>query len=65
MSVTINGELNTIVANNATIQIRDGLKIPIGTTEQRPDTPIPGMIRFNVSTNRVEGYNGSFWGDLA
>ena len=35
--------------------------IPTGTTAQRPGTPAIGMMRFNTTTVRFEGYNGSAW----
>jgi len=34
---------------------------PVGTTAQRPGTPQSGMVRFNSTTSRFEGYNGSEW----
>ena len=34
---------------------------PTGTTAQRPTTPQAGMVRFNSTTSRFEGYNGSEW----
>jgi hypothetical protein len=39
------------------------LKIPVGTTAQRP-TPAAGKIRFNDDTDKFEGYDGSAWGQL-
>lgn len=43
----------------------DAIKIPIGTTAQRP-TGASGLIRFNTTTSKYEGYNGntSQWGAL-
>ena len=44
------------------------LKIPVGTTAQRPSTPAAGMIRIN--SDKYEGYytlevyNGSIWVDI-
>ncbi len=38
--------------------------IPVGTTAQRPAMGIQGMIRFNTTTNRFEGYNGVAWVNL-
>lgn len=38
--------------------------IPVGTTAQRPSSPVAGMMRFNSETNQFEGYNGSTWGQL-
>jgi len=37
------------------------LKIPSGTTAQRPSSPTVGMIRYNTSNSEVEGYIGSDW----
>jgi hypothetical protein len=37
---------------------------PVGTTEQRPASPVAGMVRFNSDTNEFEGYNGSEWASL-
>lgn len=42
----------------------DGIRIPIGTTAQRPLTPKKGVIRFNTTRNRFEGYNGNRWVNL-
>ena len=35
--------------------------LPRGTTAERPSTPVAGMIRFNVTTNSAEYYNGTEW----
>ncbi len=35
--------------------------LPAGNTATRPSNPETGMIRFNISTNKVEGYDGTFW----
>ena len=37
------------------------IKIPVGTTAQRPASPATGMMRFNNVTASVEYYNGSAW----
>jgi hypothetical protein len=39
------------------------LKIPVGTTGQQP-TPATGMLRFNSSSTKFEGYNGTAWGSI-
>lgn len=36
-----------------------GLVIPVGTTAQRPSSPLQGLIRYNTSISQFEGYNGS------
>ena len=37
------------------------LKIPTGSTLQRPSVPVTGQIRYNSSLSRYEGYNGTNW----
>ena len=37
------------------------MQFPVGTTAQRPGSPSSGMVRFNSTTSRFEGYNGSEW----
>jgi len=41
-----------------------GVKIPVGTTAQRPVSATEGTIRFNSFTNRVEVYDGSSWAEV-
>jgi hypothetical protein len=38
-------------------------RLNVGTTAQRP-TPVTGMVRYNVTTGKFEGYNASAWGAL-
>ena len=40
------------------------LKMPVGTTAQRPATPVVGDLRFNSSLTQYEGYSGSAWGSI-
>jgi hypothetical protein len=35
--------------------------LPLGTSAQRPGSATTGMIRFNSTVSRYEGYNGSEW----
>lgn len=37
------------------------VKVPAGTTAQRPASPIVGMVRYNTDTGLVEQYNNSGW----
>lgn len=46
---------------NTTINDSGFLKIPSGTTAQRPGSPSAGMIRFNTDLNSIEHYTGSYW----
>jgi hypothetical protein len=39
----------------------DYLKIPTGTTAQRPSSPEAGYIRFNTTISKFEIYNGTDW----
>lgn len=40
------------------------IDIPVGTTAQRPGSPNNGMIRYNTTLTRYEGYSGAAWGAL-
>lgn len=37
---------------------------PVGTTAQRPATPVTGMLRFNTTVGKFEQYNGTTWGSI-
>lgn len=39
----------------------DGIKLPEGTTAQRPGSPRNGELRFNTTTNLAEYYTGTEW----
>jgi hypothetical protein len=36
-------------------------QLPVGTTAQRPASPVTGQMRFNSTTNLTEVYNGTAW----
>ncbi|MEO7766959.1 MAG: hypothetical protein ABIS01_06015, partial [Ferruginibacter sp.] len=42
--------------------------VPVGTSAQRPETPVVGMIRFcsdcNNGSGVLQGYNGNEWVNL-
>jgi hypothetical protein len=42
----------------------DSIKVPVGTTAERPATPDAGFVRFNTDLDTFEGYNGAEWGGL-
>jgi hypothetical protein len=46
----------SVIVNSTT-----SLQLPIGNDGQRPVTPTNGMIRFNTSMSRFEGWNGTYW----
>ena len=41
------------------------IRIPHGTTAQRPGSPVEGMLRFNTTEKSIEQYNGIAWAVLA
>ena len=40
------------------------IQLTSGTTAERPTIPSDGMIRFNTTTSKFEGYDGTAWIDL-
>jgi len=48
----------------ATVLGNQHVTIGVGSTAQRPGTPVQGMIRLNTSINQVEIYDGSQWTPL-
>lgn len=51
------------LAKNPTITnaIAQSMVLPTGTTANRPTAPVFGTFRFNLSTNKLEIWNGSEW----
>ena len=47
------------------INSTQSLQIPVGTTLQRPGTPTNGMVRYNTTLSRYEGYNNGYWLQLS
>ena len=43
------------------IDTNSGLVLPVGTTAERPGSPITGSLRFNTDETRVEVYDGTEW----
>jgi len=41
------------------------IKIPVGTTAQRPASSVAGMIRFNSDSGKVEYHNGIGWSSIS
>ena len=46
---------------NPTFNSTGSVTIPLGTTAQRPASPINGMIRYNTTIPCVEGYANNTW----
>jgi hypothetical protein len=60
-TLDVAGNMN--VAGEGDFTSTGALKLPAGTTAQRP-TPAAGKVRFNTSSARFEGYDGTEWGQL-
>lgn len=41
--------------------VTGGLNIPVGTTSQRPASPVVGQVRYNNTISQTEIYTGSTW----
>ncbi len=61
----INSGSDMTIAPNGTgivnINSTQSIKLPVGATGDRPLVPTVGMIRYNSSLNRYEGYDGANW----
>ena len=51
------------VPNNLNFNGTGSIKVPAGTTGQRP-TPVAGMIRYNSDEGTFEGYASGAWGSI-
>ena len=59
-----NNEIDVGLADNPIIPGTGSILLPDGTTGQRPGSPVNGMVRYNTSTNKFEGYENGTWQDL-
>ena len=41
------------------------IRLPVGSTGLRPDSPIAGQIRFNETNNKIEFYYSGAWQEVA
>ena len=46
------------------VNTTDAIKIPVGTTAERPVSPAAGMLRYNTTDAQYEAHNGSGWSAL-
>lgn len=42
----------------------DAMAIPVGSSSQRPSSPINGMVRYNNISENIEAYSGSVWWNM-
>lgn len=57
--------MGNFLKNREIISGSTGIRIPVGSAANRPDSPIFGMIRYNTDSGLVEFYNGSVWASLS
>lgn len=58
-NLTVSGNLTT--SGTASFNATTAIKIPVGTTVQRPATPVAGQIRYNSTLDQAEIYSGTEW----
>ena len=65
LQLDLSQTFDSITPNTGVLEIggTGGLRIPQGTTAQRP-TPAQGQIRYNTTDSQFEGYDGSVWSGL-
>jgi hypothetical protein len=57
----VSGVPTIALADNPILGGTASLTLPIGTSGNRPVAPVNGMIRYNTTTSRFEGYQGGAW----
>lgn len=45
---------------NTTVNDTQYIQLPVGTTAQRPASPVVGMIRFNTTLSYIEIYTSTY-----
>lgn len=71
-TTTYTGTANEIDVAGSVIGISDDpvipgngrIRLPVGTSAQRPGSPVTGDARFNTTTGFTEEYNGAFWSPM-
>jgi hypothetical protein len=59
------GGANALSIDNLQLAVfnsNGAVKMPAGTLAQRPTPAIIGMVRYNTTINRLEGYGNNGWG---
>lgn len=51
-------------AANLDVSGTGSIKIPVGTTGERPAAPVAGMLRLNLTTGKLEYYNSGKWNTI-
>lgn len=60
------GVVITIFPADSIVRFVDtgAIMVPVGTTGERPGTPENGMIRYNTTTGKFEGYEAGAWANF-
>lgn len=53
-----------VSGNTLVINTTEALQVPVGTTAQRPATPVNGIIRYNSDLSQYEGYGSVGWAPI-
>lgn len=63
LSIQTNGTnaLTVGTDQNVTMNSTGAIVVPVGTTGQRPLTPVAGMIRYNTTIPQLECYIDTSW----
>lgn len=69
-TVNIGGAATSIISGSTgatthTLRGTGAVTVPSGTTAQRPGSGVNGMVRYNSTDLKLEGYIGSTWRSLA
>lgn len=61
--LTVTGLL-AVSGSTLVVNTTESLKLPVGTTAQRPGTPTVGVIRYNSDLSQYEGYGSVGWAPI-
>jgi len=57
-------DINTLSINGTLLTDGESIRVPSGTTGERPASPVTGELRFNTDEGSFEKYDGSSWSSL-
>jgi len=60
-----NSALTINTSQNIIFNGTGAFRVPVGNTAQRPSPAANGMIRYNTTTLKLEGYINSTWANIA
>jgi hypothetical protein len=53
--------MGTFLKNRELQSGSTGIRLPVGSSANRPDNPVFGLIRYNTDSGFCEFFNGSIW----